>query len=61
MIRETLDFPTTTTFAIYLAVSEVYSPKAIILARLRCVMSMTYLIKKVSNENCELLNHILSL
>jgi hypothetical protein len=61
MIRETLDFPTPTAFAICLAVSEVFSPKAIILARLRGVMSMMYLIKKVSNENCELLNHILSL
>jgi hypothetical protein len=46
MIRETLDFPTPPAFAICLAVSEVFSPKAIILARLRGVMSMMYLIKK---------------
>jgi hypothetical protein len=30
MIRETLDFPTPTAFGICLAVSEVFSPKAII-------------------------------
>jgi hypothetical protein len=41
----TLDFPTPTAFAVCLAVSEVFSPKAIILARLRGVMCMMYLIK----------------
>jgi hypothetical protein len=50
-----------TDFAICLAVSEVFSPKAIILARLRGVMPMMNLITEVSNENFELLNHILSL
>jgi hypothetical protein len=45
MIRETLDCPTSSAFAICLAVSEVFWPKAIILARFRGVMSMMYLIK----------------
>jgi hypothetical protein len=46
MIRETLDFPTPTAFSICLEVSDVFSPKAIILARLRGVMSMMYLKRK---------------